>query len=187
MSYELEYKGYTIEIGQDEYAESPREWDNLGTMVCQHHRYTLGDENLEYHGESILDDLKQHLKDKGLELTDVVYLPLYLYDHSGITMSTTPFSCRWDSGQVGWIYVTKEQLRREYGVKRVSKALREKVEEILKAEVETYDQYLRGEVYYWAVVDENGDNIDAVCGYYDEDEAIAEAKGIIDYRLRREA
>lgn len=30
-------------------------------------------------------------------------LPLYLYDHSGITMNTTGFSCPWDSGQVGWI------------------------------------------------------------------------------------
>ena len=28
-------------------------------------------------------------------------LPLYLYDHSGITMNTTGFSCPWDSGQVG--------------------------------------------------------------------------------------
>ena len=35
-------------------------------------------------------------------------LPLYLYDHSGITMNTTGFSCPWDSGQVGWIYAFKE-------------------------------------------------------------------------------
>ena len=40
-------------------------------------------------------------------------LPLYLYDHSGLAMSTESFSGRaphaeWDSGQVGWIYVSKE-------------------------------------------------------------------------------
>jgi len=25
--------------------ESPREWDNVGTMVCSHRRYNLGDEH----------------------------------------------------------------------------------------------------------------------------------------------
>ena len=34
---------YTGRITQDEYAESPRDWDNLGTMVCFHRRYNLGD------------------------------------------------------------------------------------------------------------------------------------------------
>ena len=42
-------------------------------------------------------------------------LPLYLYDHSGITMNTTGFSCPWDSGQVGWIYASKEDALREFG------------------------------------------------------------------------
>lgn len=182
----IEYKGYTIEIGQDEYAESPREWDNLGYMVCQHSRYTLGDDNLEYHGESILDDLKRYIEVQGLKLSDIVYLPLYLYDHSGITMNTTGFSCRWDSGQVGWIYVTKEQIRREYGVKRITKALREKVETVLKGEVATYDQYLTGEVYAWSIL-EGEDTVEAVCGFYDYEQALLEAKGHIDYLTREVA
>lgn len=36
----------------------------------------------------------------------VVMLPLYLYDHGGITINTTGFHCPWDSGQVGWIHTT---------------------------------------------------------------------------------
>lgn len=39
----------------------------------------------------------------------VAMLPLFLYDHSGITMSTGPFHCPWDSGQVGFIYMTYEK------------------------------------------------------------------------------
>ena len=31
----INYRGYTIEIDQDEFPESPREWDNLGTMICK--------------------------------------------------------------------------------------------------------------------------------------------------------
>jgi len=70
-------------------------------------------------------------------------LPLYLYDHSGITMSTSRFGCPWDSGQVGYIYLTREkyekELAREFTVKAAC--------EILTGEVETYDYYLTGEVY----------------------------------------
>ena len=45
-------------------------------------------------------------------------LPLYLYDHSGLAMSTESFSGRaphaeWDSGQVGWIYVSKEDVLKD--------------------------------------------------------------------------
>lgn len=46
-----------------------------------------------------------------------IVLPLYLYDHSGITMNTTGFSCPWDSGQVGWIYASKEDALKEFGGK----------------------------------------------------------------------
>jgi hypothetical protein len=36
-------------------------------------------------------------------------LPLYLYDHGNITMSTGSFHDTWDSGRVGFIYMTKEK------------------------------------------------------------------------------
>lgn len=70
-------------------------------------------------------------------------LPLYLFDHSGITMNTSGFSCGWDSGQVGYIYVTKETWLKEHDRDFVQ----EEAVKYLKAEVETYDQYLTGDVY----------------------------------------
>jgi hypothetical protein len=36
---------YLIEVEQDDNTESPREWDNLGTMICFHSRYNLGDKH----------------------------------------------------------------------------------------------------------------------------------------------
>lgn len=42
--HEETYKGCTIRSGQDDSPESPREWDNVGTMVCWHRHYKLGDE-----------------------------------------------------------------------------------------------------------------------------------------------
>lgn len=70
-----------------------------------------------------------------------VSLPLYLYDHSGITMSTSRFSCGWDSGCVGVIVCDEETIQREFAGDR-DKALK-----ALEAEVAVYDQYLTGDVW----------------------------------------
>ena len=42
---EKEYKGFTIKIWSDDYAEDPREWSNIATFVCEHRNYSLGDEH----------------------------------------------------------------------------------------------------------------------------------------------
>lgn len=107
---------YLIKIELDNEPESPREWDNLGTMVCFHGRYSLGDKH-DYKPEQFngWDDMEKSL----IKEHDIcVILPLYLYDHSGITISTTSFSCQWDSGKVGFIYISKKKVRDEYSVKR---------------------------------------------------------------------
>lgn len=91
----------------------------------------------------------QALLDKHRELIqawmadNLCILPLYLYDHSGITMSTNRFNCPWDSGQVGYIYLTREKYEKETALEFTIKA----AHEILTGEVETYDYYLTGEVY----------------------------------------
>lgn len=93
-------------------------------------------------------------------------LPLYLYEHSGITMSTGPFSCPWDSGQVGWIYVSRERVREEYGWKVITKSRAEQINRYLTSEVETYDHYLTGEVYGYVIEDEYGEELDSCWSYY---------------------
>jgi len=157
-----------IRIEQDETPMHPRkDMDNLGTMVCWHGRYELGDEQPSESPDEFRSELPK----------DVIELPLYLYDHSGITMNTTGFHCPWDSGQVGFIYVTREKVREEYGWKRITKAREQQILAYLKAEVEVYDQYLRGEVYGFIVEelkqDEDGDteweHVDSCWGFYGDD------------------
>lgn len=169
-----EYRGYEIEIRQDEDCESPRDWDNLGTMVCFHNRYDLGDKH-----NMTVEEAKDMMKHN-----NVFSLPLYLYDHSGLTINTTGFSCPWDSGQVGFIYVTKEQVRKEYSVKRISKQLKTHVLDYLRGEVETYDKYLRGDVYGYSI-DKEYDLGDSCWGFYGYDCCLQEAKSIIDWHLEQ--
>jgi hypothetical protein len=150
-----------LEIVNDPYPENPRDWDNLGTMVCSHRRYTLGDEQLNYTDYTDWTDAKKGLMAK--YKTDI-FLPLYLYDHSGITMSTRPFTCKWDSGQVGFIYATKEAIRDAFGVKRISKQTLAKAITMLINEINEYNMYLSGEVYGAIILDDNNEQIDSCYG-----------------------
>lgn len=196
IAYKAENDTHKLIVRYDEDAESPREWSNLGKMICFHGRYDLGDKH-DYkspedffldllddsHDELVANDgftsrlyyfWKQVIVDDGDLVDDLaiqflgimedetypklgdefpaarfgrmvaeadsawideflndveedefqdildsldkyIILPLYLYDHSGITMSTSVFSCPWDSGQVGWIYASKQKFIDETG------------------------------------------------------------------------
>lgn len=100
-----------------------------------------------------------------------IILPLYLYDHSGLTMSHGSFSCQWDSGQVGWHYITKDAFEENW--KDLDSARR-----CLEAELGTYDDYLRGNVWFFEVLDEDGDTVDSCSGFYGDE---LEETGILDH------
>lgn len=184
VAYEEMVGPLTIKIFSEEYPNSPREDSNLGTMVCWHRRLSLGDKMpktspSEYFSGICGTDLHPEHEWKTDEEPNLdkccLVLPLYLFDHSGITMNTTGFSCPWDSGQVGYIYVTHKRICEEYGVKRVTTLVKDQhgkkvraidmARRVLEAEVAIYDYYLKGEVYMYVVEDENGDTLDSCGGY----------------------
>ncbi len=100
-----------------------------------------------------------------------ICLPLYLYDHSGITISHGKFSCPWDSGQVGWHYITKAKLEDEFDGDE-AKAMK-----CLEAELKTYDDYLQGNVWGYVIENEEGDDVDSCWGFYGDE---LEETGILD-------
>ena len=163
-------------IIQDESPESPREWSNMGTMACFHRRYSLGDNNVPFSSSEFGSwaEMENYI---WKQLDAAVVLPIYMYDHGGITISTEPFSCPWDSGQIGFIYVTKDQLRKEYSVKRLSQKIIQRAEKILYSEVQTYDQYLTGDVYGYKLIEcstcdkdhVHEEVIDSCWGFYGSD------------------
>jgi hypothetical protein len=108
--------------------------------------------------------------------SNYILLPLYLYDHSVITISTGPFNCPWDSGQVGFIYVSKENVKKEFNWKKLNKNRIDKVVDILKSEVKLYDDYLTGNVYGFNVKDPNENDLDSCWGFYGD----FEESGLLD-------
>jgi hypothetical protein len=178
MSYEhieqFSVGPFTVTIDYDTNPESPREWSNLGTMVCWHRRYKLGDQ----HNFSSPSEFQESDEYKNA----AIVLPLYLYDHSGITMSCAAFSCPWDSGQVGYIYISRETIRKEYSCKRISKQRLAKVTEYLQSEVKAYDDFITGQVYCYSV-EEDGTHIDSCHGFYGLDYCKQEAKQSAEHAL----
>lgn len=135
----------------------------------------------------LIDDIIEALSNEDIwylleKHANIVALPLYLYDHSGITMSTASFNDRWDSGQIGWIYTDKETVLSQCGkfrndkgnlIKITERNWKEGAYQKLKKEVEIYDMYLQGQVYGIVIEEYDSDckefdEIDSCWGFYDD-------------------
>jgi len=104
-----------------------------------------------------------------------VVLPVYMYDHSGIALSTGPFGCMWDSGQIGWIVCDNDTIKSEFGGDR------DKAEKALCSEIEVYSEYVGGNVYGYIVEERDGDDweeVDSCYGFYGWD---PDTNGMKDY------
>lgn len=130
--------------------------DNEGPQIYYKHRkYRLGQHEIDpmdFGGE---EELIQWLKDeKGAKTVK----KLYAHEHGGITVKVgdeNPFSCSWDSEQVGLVTSHKED-----------------DDENIHALIRTLDMYLQGQVYYLAVskIQEDGEEeeIDSCGGVLDD-------------------
>lgn len=182
---------FKLELHYDSDPSNPREDDNVAVLWCWHGRYNLGDHKDEDRPKDPIlteKELWHHLMNSGV--CPLAIKPLYLFDHSGLTMRTTPFSCRWDSGQVGWAFVTTKKCAEE-GIKRGKKAWAERM---IDAEVKTYSQLLEGDVFGYTITkietDEDGeevevDDLDSCWGFFGREYALEEAKSALDYYVNK--
>jgi len=174
---------HRIKILLDVSPVSPRDDENFSTMVCAHRRYDFGDDDAINTLISDLQDSKAYceawddtLYSKHLpELEELavkagfLLLPIYMYDHSAQSVKTTPFGCSWDSGKIGFIYVTPSQARSWFGWKKITKSRRDEVFKYLDSDIQDYDKYLNVSQYYYAVENIFGDSLDSCCGFYGDD------------------
>lgn len=163
-----QYKDHTIEVDYDNDPMNPREDDNLCVFHVAHRNYNFGDKNYAYY-DDIKDAEREAIRNK-----DIV-LPLYMYDHSGITISLSPFTCQFDSGQVGFVQILRKEILKNFNKARLTKKLREKAISLAKSEVEVLDNFIRGEVYSYST-----DYGDSCGGFSSVEEALEDAKnGIV--------
>lgn len=185
---ELKKTKTLVKVVHDYDAESPRGWDNQSNWLCFHNRYDLGDKhiNKKFNKDDYdnWDEVEQAIKEE----YDVVFItPLSLYDHS--VQQIHVGSLRgWDCGRVGFAFITREQARQiipnidDY--KELNKPMQDKLLSVIQAEVNTYNQWLIGDVHgiqvYNVFEDENGHRIEEMTDscygfYFDKDYTMKDA------------
>lgn len=169
---------YRFRVEQDDEPWDPR-YDcdgNVGHMMCWNRWHQLGDykENNYSDPYEFLYDLMEQNSNKDyydireMSITDMLnylerkgyyFIPLAIYDHSGVTMwcgsKWSHFDAQWDCSDVGWIYTTKKeiiecggQLKGKRKWRKVTERnWKEAAQTWLESEVELYDMWLTGEVY----------------------------------------
>lgn len=191
---------FRVNVFHDEDPRNPREDDNMGRFVMTHRRYQLGDTEKtlgfkfnanEFDG---WDEAEKWLVET---VNPVLLRRVSMYDHGGVSISFGSPTCRFDSGYVGWAYITREQLKWGYGnavkfwtedecVKAAQRALH--------AELAAYDAYLSGSVYGFVVEEKKGcdhcgnvswEEVESCWGFYSTTDALHEGRDTIHSIIRQ--
>lgn len=166
----------TLKIYYDSNAENPREFAEYDSVIAYKSQYTLGEEiipePIDWLEEKLNVPKKYEYSNARLAELEEIFFDrfiakcIYLYEHSGFAVSTSPFSNKWDSGQVGYIYISKEKVRANYGAKKVGKKLKQLVLDRLEAEVEELNHYVSGDVFGFKILDSEDSVVDSCWGFY---------------------
>ena len=181
-----------MRIVQDQDLSNPREFDENWSLACAHRRHTLGDQ------DHILGTDWESWKSQ-LEKMGAFFRPVYMMDHSALTFKMEPFGGdygRFDSGWVGFIFATREQLEKYKGWKKLTAARIKILLKEFQNELECYQAYVNGWGYGYQVVDidpdenlddeKNGEILESCYGYYEEDYCRQEGESMLATRKKQE-
>jgi hypothetical protein len=100
---------------------------------------------------------------------DNLIVPLYLYRHSGdsISIGNThyPFNDQWDAGCMGFAYLSREKIKKEYGWEVLTAKRKQKLIGYLKSEVAEMNAWLEGSVYGVKITDMENEEEDSCWGF----------------------
>jgi len=135
-----------LKITQDPNPPNPRYWNPIGTIIYNHPKYILGDYQIDKENYSSWQDvLEKEILDVSENPASIIYLPIYLLDHSSISISTSDFNNPWDSGQVGYIYMERTPLHQDKSDIQLK--------QILKSEISDFNKYLQGDCYGFELIE----------------------------------
>lgn len=131
---------------------NPRDGDNLTTLSLWSRDYEGDKEHQilphQFEGpQAVYESIKA-------KIGDGIILPVYIYEHSDIAFKLGKFTgpdAQWDSRPAGFMFVSMETIREEYGVEVLDDEIREKVLEAMKGELQDYEDYVRCNAYGFVV------------------------------------
>ena len=180
------YKDCAIKIYQDEDTQNPDEWgDNNLFLVGFHRDFTV--ENIlvsEDICRAVLegdikkrDDDDDYIRESAKELTKQYHVfGLEAYIHGGVALSLSREGNfpdrRWDVSQLGAVFVSKKETKSRVKARKLALGL-----------IETWNDYLSGNVYGFITETKIGNDVGSCWGFYgdyNKSGMIEEAKGEID-------
>jgi len=166
--------GIVTYVGWDdcEWHDSPRDWEgNVGRLCLFHRNYDFPN---ELGAEPEAPD-RETLDDWGV----LGIWTVYAYEHGAITISLgdggNPFTCRFDSGALGFIAITKDSWAGQFPDTPYTE---EKGRKQVEHEVTDYDAHING-YYAYYTVEKDGEPVESIGGFLcpdmDDKEVTAEA------------
>ena len=190
------------ELVYDQHATTPRECDNLGTILVAPNKahwiaglddivdtsIHLGKNPFEHWDNIRREQLK-------LKKSDIaIAYPITKYEHGFISLSLG-YKSGWDYTISGFVYVTKEQVRKRFGVKRITKSIITLAESCLQSELDMLTSWLNGDCYGWQIKEyaltddglewEEVDTLDSCWGYFDKEQALDDMKDMLNNQLTK--
>ena len=169
----IEKDNLRLTISYDTDAINPREDDDgMGSrMVCMHRKYNMpNEENINFNDFYSWNEIEEQIR-KDYDIA--VLLKVFIYDHSGVSLSTAK-TCQFDSGQVGFIFITKPMVRQLRNCKYVTKKILEQEEQFLINQIEIYGKYMNGDVYGFQL--EEAEIVQVTKTYSNGDEVVQKEK-----------
>ena len=163
MQFSVEEDLDPIDPREDEY----QLWNKF---ICFHGKYNLGDDN-DYNQDDYgsWSELQEAIEKRE---KPIALIPMYLYDHSGLRVSGTPFGCEWDSGQIGFAYASVKTID-SCGYSRLNEEswndFSKRIEADLYKDIEVYDLYVSGQVYCLTIKDKDDNIVSCLSGFYGSD------------------
>lgn len=160
--------GLTITIMRDDMNENPSEWRDDGLFLIANHRdFYVEPPKPVRMADAYATYEKTHWT-----------FPLEAYIHSSVRLALSQegnFCDRqWDVSQLGAVFVSKKEWRTKAKAKEAARGL-----------IDTWNEYLSGNVYGYEVKDEKGEHLDSCWGFYgdyDKDGgALLEARAAVDH------
>ena len=149
--------------------ESPREWDNLGYFITCDSKHNSPDVNqdikriIQSTGDKALSQemhikmIKAGMKAENLGKVLAIY-PVTKYEHGNVSYSLGTVH-GFDSSNNGFYIVTKESAA------PIGAEVKD-FEKIIRAEIETYNKWVSGEIYGFTLYDDKGEVEESCGGFY---------------------
>lgn len=185
------------EVVYDQHATTPRECDNLGTILIAPgkahwvaNRDSAVDTSIPFGNNPYehWDNLRrEQLKLKKSEIA--IAYPITKCEHGGEISLSLGCKSGWERGAVGFVYVKKDQVRKCFGVERITKSIIARTVNCVQSELDLLTSWINGDCYGWyikeyALTDDGLEwrevgILDDCWGYFDKEHAPGDMKDML--------